>query len=135
MHYTALQFWSAKFSQIFVVSSDINCSPTIAARVINLLALHSSGSPKQSFPMFFSSLPQSDGKSSSLPSALSELIVLGPKKTLLTPLVKGLETEIVLVCQTSDLGGEIFQLSVRVIQVKLLGETETHQRVSVICYS
>ena len=85
--------------------------------------------------MFFSSRPQSDGKSSSLPSALSELIVLGPKKTLLTPLVKGLETEIVLVCQTSDLGGEIFQLSVRVIQVKLLGETETHQRVSVICYS
>ena len=45
--------------------------------------------------MFFSSLPQSEGKSSSLPSALSELMVLGPKKTLLTPLVIGLETEIV----------------------------------------
>ena len=62
--------------------------------LIDLLALHSSGSPKQSFPMFFSSRPQSDGKSSSLPSDLRELMVLGPKKTLLTPLVIGLQTQI-----------------------------------------
>ena len=91
------------FLRIFV-SSDINCCPGTTARVINLLALHSSGSPKQSFPMFFSSLPQSDGKSSSLPSDLSELMVLGPKKTLLTPLVIGLETQIV--CQTWEGEGE-----------------------------
>ena len=82
---------------------DINCSPATTTRVTNLLALHSSGSPKQSLPMFFSSRPQSEGKSSSLPSALSELMVLGPKKTLLTPLVIGLETKIV--CQTSDVRG------------------------------
>ena len=59
----------------------------------NSLALHSSGSPKQSFPMFFSSRPQSEGKSSSLPCDLRELMVLGPKNTLLTPLVIGLRQE------------------------------------------
>ena len=61
--------------------------------------------------MFFSSLPQSDGKSSSLPSDLSELMVLGPKNTLLTPLVIGL--------QTKTERREIFKLSQREIQDKI----------------
>ena len=105
LHCPALHWFCSSFLRIFVVSSDSNCCPAPTARALHLLALHSSGSPKQSFPMFFSSLPQSEGKSSSLPSALSELMVLGPKKTLLTPLVIGLETQIVR--QISDVRGEM----------------------------
>ena len=52
----------------------------------NLLILQSSGSPKQSFPLFCSSLPQSDGNSSSLPEDRSDWIELGPNKKLLTGL-------------------------------------------------
>ena len=52
----------------------------------NLLILQSSGSPKQSFPLFWSSLPQSAGKSSSLPEDRSDWIELGPNKKLLTGL-------------------------------------------------
>ena len=60
--------------------------------------LQSSGSPKQSFPLFCSSRPQSAGNSASRPSDRSELIVLGPKKTFRTPLVKGLQVDSVTRC-------------------------------------
>ena len=68
---------------LFTLNTDCCC-------MHHLLTLQRSGSPKQSFPLFFSSRPQSAGNSWSLPSDLKELIVLGPKKTCLTPLVKGL---------------------------------------------
>ena len=82
--------------QIWQMCCSINCTslqePGHAGGMLelqlkkNLLILQSSGSPKQSFPLFWSSLPQSDGKSSSLPEDRSDWIELGPNKKLLTGL-------------------------------------------------
>ena len=72
---------------------QLKCSAQIATYILltnyNLLALHKSGSPKQSFPLPSSSLPQSAGNRGSLPSDLRAPMLLLPPNRPRNPLVTG----------------------------------------------